>query len=130
MNRTQDNSPKSEKQDFSFINDAGSHREWLKEISRTAKKLVAEGICESVNDFLLSLYDQQGHRDLATLQEWNRRGYSVKKGSRALVIWGRPKQLQKEEGKPQEEGEEQEGKFYPICYLFSSAMVERKQPKP
>lgn len=130
MNEMQDNSRRSEKQNFSFVNDAGSHRDWLKEISRTAKKLVAEGVCDSVNDFLLSLYEQQGHKDLATIQQWNERGYMVKKGSRALVIWGKPKPMKKEEGKQQQEGEEQDGKFYPICYLFSSAMVEPRQPKP
>jgi hypothetical protein len=108
-----------------------SHREYLKAISAFAKILVKEGAAESVNAVILEQYADQGHEDLATIGEWNKRGYSIKKGSRALPIWARPKALKKKgEQQPKPGTEEDESSFFPICYLFSSAMVERRQPKP
>jgi hypothetical protein len=118
-------------QAFSRKNEYKKHRDFLKAVSVSAKMLVKEGFADSVNEVILSNYEKQGHKDLATLAEWNSRGYSVKKGSRALPIWGKPKPLgKKKEASQPTASEEEENSFFPVCYLFSSAMVERRQPKP
>jgi hypothetical protein len=127
----QDASISEIKQGFDRKKEYKSHREFLKVVSKFAKQLVAQGYAESVNCVLILQYEDQGHEDLATLQEWNKRGYSIKKGSKALPIWGKPKPLKKKEAEQKKDKEqEEEENYWPICYLFSSAMVERKQPKP
>jgi hypothetical protein len=129
MNEMQDNPLEGAKQAFAKKNEYDRHRDWLKAVSSFARILVKEGAFSSVNEYLLQMYAEQGHEELATIYEWNSRGYSVKKGSKALPIWGKPKPLQKGKEEKAEQDEEDKADYFPVCYMFSNAMVERKQPK-
>lgn len=99
-------------------------REELKAISKPFKKLVEIGEIESINEGLTSMYAEQGHTELKTLKQWNKAGKRVKKGEHALLLWGRPKAIQKKDEKPETQTESEEVDFYPICFVFSSLQVE------
>lgn len=99
----------------------------LKGLSQPLQLLVKEGAIPSVNDGLKGIYAQSGHMELKTIQQWNKDGKRVVKGSHALCLWGAPKQVEQQ---PQEEvqGEDNDTlNFYPICFVFSNLQVYEKQ---
>lgn len=95
-------------------------RTYLKEISAPFKALKKAGELPTINEGLRKLYESKGHLNLKTLREWNEIGRKVKKGERALLMWGTPK---KRQPKP-EDTEADELDFYPICFLFSEQQTE------
>ena len=106
-------------------------REQLKALSLEVKDLVEEREFENINEAILeTFYRTQTHREFKTYKQWQKDGMQVKLGSKAYLLWARPKQVknkeaEKEAKKPeQSEGEEDKYKFFPICYLFSNAQVE------
>lgn len=99
-------------------------REQLKSISAGFKMLVKEGAIESVNIGLATYYAEQGHTTLKTFKQWKDEGFAVKKGSKALLMWGQPKNYNKSEETPKKEGEKEE-QFYPLAYVFSNLQVEQ-----
>jgi hypothetical protein len=92
-------------------------REELKQLSAGLLILKKEGIIDSVNDGLVAMYEEQGHTQLHSFWGWKKEGFSVKKGSKALVLWGRPV-------KKEQDDSEDGFKFFPVCYVFSEHMVE------
>lgn len=101
-------------------------REALKLLSKAVKPLVKEGQYDSVNEALIDLfYRQDENTEFHTLYDWSKKGYKVKKGSKAFVIWGSPRELKRTEPAA-EQDEDRKEDFYPFCYLFSNAQVERR----
>lgn len=100
-------------------------REILKGLSKPLQLLVKEGAISSVNDGLKEIYAQSGHTQLKTLQQWNRDGKRVVKGSHALCLWGAPKPIDKQEDN--QGGENDPADFYPLCFVFSNLQVNEKQ---
>ena len=90
----------------------------LKEISQNFLELKNSGNLTSVNEGLKALYNEQGHAELKTFEQWERAGMHVKKGAKALYLWGR--QTAKT---ITEDGEEKEIKFFPMVALFSDLQV-------
>ena len=72
-------------------------REILKGLSKPLQQLVKEGAISTVNDGLKEIYAQAGHTQLKTLQQWNKDGKRIEKGSHALCLWGTPKQTDKQQ---------------------------------
>lgn len=99
-------------------------REELKSLSAGFKVLVKGGAIGSINEGLARYYAELGHKVLNSYSQWKEQGFQVKKGSKALLMWGEPKQLHKPDAQPKNEGEE-EDKFFPLAYLFSNLQVER-----
>ena len=93
-------------------------RKELKEISKNLLELKNSGSIASVNEGLKTLYSEQGHAELKTFEQWERVGMHVKKGSKALYLWGR--QTAKT---ITEDGQEKEIKFFPLVALFSDSQV-------
>lgn len=100
-------------------------REALKQMSGLIKPLIKEGIFDSINEALIDAYTTSEHHEFKTFNQWKKDGFFVKKGAKAFLVWGKPKGNQ-EETKESAETAEDEGKFYPICFLFSNAQVEQK----
>ena len=109
------------------------NREALKELSKFARILVKEEAYDTINEAIIeTVYRKDGNEVFNTLPEWNKQGYRVIKGSRAFVVWGRPKKAQEDEqNQAEEEPEEGEenGKIWPLCYLFSNLQVEPAQAR-
>lgn len=104
-------------------------RKQLKELSKIARMRIAED-CEgmSVNEVLVDVfYKDEINRDFKTLHQWSNEGFKVKKGSKAFLLWGKPKPIEKE--KPEQapaDSEQDEEDFFPLCYLFSNNQVEKR----
>jgi hypothetical protein len=94
-------------------------RIWLSKLSRTLKPLVETGEADSVNDALLSYYQNDASLEFNTFHQWKEKGFSVKKGSKAFLVWGRPRQV------PVKDSEDDEFKYWPLCYLFSENQVHK-----
>jgi hypothetical protein len=90
-------------------------------------KIIAKETGESVNELLIQSYTKGEHKEFNTLKSWNKKGYTVKKGEKAFLIWGKPKKNEDKEETPTETTEEDiiKGKYWPIAYLFSNAQVNK-----
>lgn len=111
------------------------NREALKELSKFARILVKEEAYDTVNEAIIeTVYRTDGHEEFNTLPQWNKKGYRVKRGSRAFVVWGSPKEVSKEQqAEPGKEtpgnDEDEKDNFWPLCYLFSNMQVEPAQER-
>lgn len=109
------------------FDDSKEKRQYLRELSKKAKFILSLGSdeFETVNEVLVDQYtNQEGEEsEFHTFKEWKRRGYTIKKGETAFLVWGKPRKLKAEDAA---EEEEKEGtSFFPVAHLFSSNQVER-----
>lgn len=106
-----------------------ARRDFLKKLSKQVKPLIESGEFENVNEAIKALYAEQGHTDLKTFNQWKKEGKSVKKGSKALIVWGKPLERQADSDNPESEAndEDSKGSYWPITYLFSALMVEDRE---
>lgn len=131
-------------------------REKLIALSIRAKELRQQKINESktveeamfwqtrtINYMLLNHIYSDGGVKFETFKEWKSQGATIKKGAKATVIWGQPRQgvatlEQKLDNDPNsiptEDTAVEEYEFFPLCFLFSeddvyftSANEERTQ---
>ena len=102
-------------------------RAYLHKLSQQAKTLVEMGEAESVNEGLAMIYAEEGHRNLKTFKEWLKVGKVVKKGEKALLLWGKPLRKQKDQEPKPEDQDDQD--FFPVAYVFSSKQVEPKKER-
>ncbi|MDR1984083.1 MAG: hypothetical protein LBQ28_04600 [Prevotellaceae bacterium] len=93
----------------------------LKGLSKPLRKLIDEGQIETINEGLKKIYQSEGHFRLNTLRQWNEMGKIVKKGEKALLLWGQPRKVQKPKEDIAEELDEFD--FWPVCYVFSNKQV-------
>lgn len=101
-------------------------REELKALSAGFKILLKEGAIGSVNEGLANYYAEQGHKILHSYRQWKEQGFQVKKGSKALLMWGEPKKYGKQEEQQATEEENKET-WFPLAYVFSNLQVEPLQ---
>lgn len=90
-------------------------RDTLKTMSNQVKSLVREGAYGTINEALKELF--YNNQELKTYNEWKDEGKTVKKGEKALLLWGSPRRV------PQAD-EDGEYRFFPICHVFSAIQVE------
>lgn len=74
---------------------------------------------QGVNEALKEFYAERGHTTLNTYRQWAELGYQVKRGEKALLLWGSPRK--KEQAMPEDEDEAY--KFWPLAYVFSNLQV-------
>lgn len=101
-------------------------REELKKISQPIKKLVKKGELENINQGLKNIYAQQGHTILKPLKQWNKEGKRVKKGEKALLLWGSPTRIKKEQKEKDHTEENDKLDFYPLCFVFSNLQLQEE----
>ena len=99
-----------------FINKG--KRQEIKEISATLKELKDNGDIKSINEGLKDIYKLQGNTDLRTFEQWKKAGYQVKKGAKALYLWGRQNRKTVNEN-----GETKEVTYFPLLAVFSENQV-------
>lgn len=102
----------------------------LKAISSSLSMLKKEGAIETINQGLKELYKNQGHRVLKSFREWKKEGKSVRKGERALLLWGRPKQTVITKAIESGKNEEEILDFFPLAYVFSENQIIQPHEKP
>lgn len=104
-------------------------RSKLKELSKIAKmRILADCEGMTVNEVLVQeFYTDEENEEFKTLHQWSKDGYRVKKGSKSFLVWGKPKKKEKgTDPKTSQNQDEDESEFYPLCYLFSNAQVQRR----
>lgn len=94
----------------------------LKEISSALLELKATGSISTINEGLKSIYNEQGHHELKTFDQWERAGMRIKKGAKALYLWGKQKAKTISEN-----GQDKEIKFFPLVAVFSDNQVYNPQ---
>lgn len=107
-------------------------RDFLKKLSAAVTELVKNEEYPNINTAIIdTFYIDKQHTTFKTFNEWKREGYSILKGSKAFLVWGKPTAVQEKE-KAQEQGKDEpatddsQKDFYPIAFLFSNAQVEKK----
>ncbi len=110
---------------------ARARRKALKALCNALQEAAkAAGMEESPNELLRGYYAQAGHTELKTFEEWKKAGFYIRKGERAILLWGHPKpsrqakEAAKQAGKSEEEAKSD---FYPLAYLFSNKQVAPRQ---
>jgi len=88
-------------------------------MSAAAKLLVAQGAHSSINEAIISMYRNEVHHTFNTYNQWKEKGYQVRKGESAFLVWARPLGAHEEQ-----EAEQINSKFFPVCFLFSNAQVD------
>jgi len=99
-------------------------RKVLSELSQTITPLVEAGEYETINEGLIDMYKDDNNQVFKTYNQWKAEGYQVKRGAKAYNVWAKPLSAQKEatETTPEDENGKQ---FFPLCFLFSNAQVEK-----
>ena len=100
-------------------------REELKAISAGFRILVKEGAINSINEGLVKYYAEQGHTTLKTYRRWKADGYQVRKGSKALLLWGERRTYTKRTGATQREWAGDKADFFPVAFVFSNLQVNK-----
>lgn len=100
------------------------NRAKLRELSGVVKLGMQSGSLDvsSINEGLIELYRNEGHKEFKTFHQWKDEGKSILKGSKAFLVWGSPKDVKHQDP---EEGED-EYKYWPLCYLFSDQQVAER----
>jgi hypothetical protein len=101
------------------------NRDKLKQLSKAAQKLMETGQFTTINEAILNgIYktDNPQIQEFKTFNQWKNEGKKIKKGAKGFVIWGKPKKAQAE--KPDTKSEEENYKYWPMCYLFSNLQIE------
>ena len=121
---TKEQKPLTEKQEL-----ARARRQALRDLSNELKSLAElNGQEANVNELLRDFYAGTGHTELKTFDQWKEDGYFIRKGEKALLLWGKPKasknaiQEATQQGKSEEDADTD---FYPLAYLFSQQQVTK-----
>ena len=96
----------------------------LREISKPLGELKINGNIKTINEGLKAIYGIQGHQELKTFEQWERLGMRVKRGQKALYLWGK-----KTSKTITEDGQEKEIMFFPLVALFSDLQVYNSNNK-
>ena len=98
-------------------------RQQLSALSRSLKPLVEAGAYDSINEGLIATYSGDNELEFNTFKQWRKQGFYVKKGSKSFLVWGKPRRVPV----PDAENDDDEFKFWPVCYLFSAEQVKKRK---
>jgi hypothetical protein len=99
------------------------NRTRLIDLSAKARELVNNGDFDRINEAIIeAIYKKQDPEisEFKTFGQWKQEGKTIKKGSKAFVVWGQPKKVPQVE---EATNEPKEFKYWPLCYLFSNMQV-------
>jgi hypothetical protein len=109
-------------------------RDLLKSHSHEVKDLVEAGMFETINDAIIgTVYKDATNQDFKSYKEWKKEGFQVRKGEKAFLLWGRPKEHQLEGDKLETDKAKKETKneihdsYFPVAYVFSNAQLEARE---
>jgi len=99
----------------------------LCDLSRAIKAQIEAGELEAatINEGLIEVYSKGKDLEFNTFHQWKGKGFKILKGSKAFLVWGKPMKVPV----PESEKEDDEFKFWPVCYLFSEKQVEKMTTK-
>lgn len=72
---------------------------------------------------LEKIYKAEGSGEIATFKKWQEKGYKVRKGAKALILWSAPVRIG---SKKDVEPDDKSGfEFYGVAHVFSINDVEK-----
>lgn len=103
-------------------------RQELKQLSKKFQTLrKVTGDPRTVNEFLVDYYRETAQvTELNTFDEWKKKGFSVKRGETSFLVWAKPQKLQ---NNTENDNEENEKEFFPVCHLFDRSQVHELEKK-
>ncbi len=109
-------------------------RNKLKELSLKAKEKAekTEHELSTVNEQIMRfIYNPLGVLEFRSFKKWKENGYTVKKGSKAFLLWGQPlnKNAEGKEDLYNFDDADNIELFFPIAFVFSSNQVRKIDPK-
>ena len=111
---------------IAISNEAKKIRDTMAEAAETENEALFWA-SRTVNYMLLNhMYNTEGAEEFNTFKQWKEKGATIIKGSKAFLIWGQPlgkQRANQAQEKGQDQSEEDEYNFFPICYLFSDKQV-------
>ena len=104
-------------------------REQLKAYSVAVKELVEKGKYKTINDALIeTVYNDEKHHEFKSYEEWKKEGYQVRKGEKAFLLWGKPKEHPSQQSKENDTpGKEEHSTYFPVIRVFSDAQVVQRE---
>lgn len=97
-------------------NPVNEKRQQLKDLSQALKPAVTNGDFPNLNSALLDYYKRtSGATTFHTLQGWNKLGYTINKGSKSFLIWGKPVKVSADTPEAYE--------YFPVSFLFNENQV-------
>lgn len=113
-------------------------RSMLKDLSETVKMLMDCGEIDAltVNEALEAYYIKNTPNTIfKDFKGWKDAGYTVKKGSKAFAVWGKPRMIEKKDADNapvdkndlKESGDKKKFKYYAIANIFGDTQVELTQ---
>ena len=66
------------------------------------------------------MYRNTMYNEFLTFKGWKEKGFKVKKGEKAFLVWGKKRKKEVEENE-----EAKEFSFFPLAFIFSNAQVEQ-----
>lgn len=107
-------------------------KSWLWQFNKSTILVRAMNGGIGVNELLCGMYAKEGATELHTFNGWKEKGYKVKKGAKALIIWSSPKGGAKNEAGVTATTAEQNTapdskapSFYGIAHIFAQSDVEK-----
>ncbi|MGV0995505.1 ArdC-like ssDNA-binding domain-containing protein [Empedobacter falsenii] len=96
-------------------------RQKLIHLSNLAKVYQEEYPEMKINEILVKfMYRNSMHNEFLTFKGWKEKGFKVKKGEKAFLVWGKKRKKEVEENE-----EAKEFSFFPLAFIFSNAQVEQ-----
>ncbi len=108
-------------------------RDLLKAQSVAVRSHVESGQFETINDALIeTVYRDGKNQEFKSYREWKKEGYQVRKGEKAYLLWGKPKEHNPFKTEPEQKitgnvTPEEHDPFYPVAFVFSNAQVNPKE---
>lgn len=120
------------------MKDKHEKRQFLRDLSVFVKSFIDLGQTEAttINEGIKEYYQSQypDIKEFNTFLGWRKEGFKVKTGSKAFLVWGRPKEIERKKAEEAKaKGEDSDTyDFYPIAYLFANTQVEstRQEDNP
>lgn len=105
------------------------NRKGLITLSKVVRRMVKEGMYDSVNEGIKETYMESDPEisEFKTFNQWKEDGCTIKKGSKAYIIWGQPREVSQV---PEGSEEPEEFKYWPLCYLFANTQVFKREEEP
>lgn len=76
----------------------------------------------TVNEIIIeNFYKNKKNQIFKTYRQWQEEAKQVKKGEKAFLVWGKPRNINPEDEHESEDDEKET--FYPVSYLFSNNQV-------
>ncbi|MDP1728496.1 MAG: ArdC family protein [Bacteroidota bacterium] len=108
-------------------------RDLLKAQSVVVRSQVESGQFETINDAIIETKYKDGkNQEFKSYRQWKKEGYQVRKGEKAFLLWGKPKEntnskIESEQKNTGKDSPDEHDPFFPIAFVFSNAQVNPKE---